>query len=644
MLPRKPDGRNKENGEWTEVRGRKQTNTSMKVITSYYVTNIPDGTCRYTLKEAFKNFGNIIDVYIPGRKDKGGAYFGFVKFCGVKNAEELERSMQRVKCGHNILKVNISKYRKQNHSNKAPEMDRERDIPVPPPSQNQKHNAWEINREGRTYADVAGAQKRTSSSMNTGIQHVALKHVPAMMAWNSYALVREVLSLHHLTELPKLLEAECKYSKNLFYAGGMRVVIRFDLPKDAEIFLREENNWNRLLKWLRMGVFDEPNIERLAWIKITGVPISLRAEENFTLIANLFGEALQVEGQNWHNLDLSYDTACIITSSLTRINSMAICTFNNKSYKVGIVEYGYNWHPFFHNTASPQAEKEQEEGEESDDSDSAGDLDDDGTSDTWVNPNNDDLEDGEINQNMNSEIMNIDGGAIAVDDPQFAEMLVAEMQNPPEAEMHVPRIIGDGVGAVMAGDESTHIHTLSTNDTEKVSKTKINDATQQTKPIPQIELEVHGLKFGGPKSNKQKWTQNISTPIKLKPNHFELAPDFELGDSLGKRRKVDRNFAATITPRRIFDPPLTDFHRSKSNSQQVPLASHSDPLSLDLNKTINIFEALSCNSTTNEACSSFSNEIDSTIRIGNELGFQIGKEDDIVGRVFDGVGALKNDQ
>lgn len=108
----------------------------MKVITSYYVKNVPDGTCRYTLKEAFKNFGNIIDVYIPSRKDKGGAYFGFVKFFGVKNAEELEISMQRVKYGHNILKVNISKYKKQNHSNKASKMDRERDIPVPPPSQN----------------------------------------------------------------------------------------------------------------------------------------------------------------------------------------------------------------------------------------------------------------------------------------------------------------------------------------------------------------------------------------------------------------------------------------------------------------------------------------------------------------------------
>lgn len=231
-----------------------------------------------------------------------------------------------------------------------------------------------------------------------------------MMAWNSCALVGEVLSLHHLTELPKLLEAECKYSKNLFYVGGMRVVIWFDLPKDAENFLREEHNWNRWLKWLCMGVFDKPNIKGLTWIQITGVPISLRAEENFTLDANLFGEALQVEGKNWHNLDLSYGTTYILTSSLTCINSMAICTFNNKSYKVGIVEYDYNWHSFFHNIASPQAEEEQEEGEESDDSDSADDLDDDGISDTWVNPNNDDLEDGEINQNMNSKFMNIDGG------------------------------------------------------------------------------------------------------------------------------------------------------------------------------------------------------------------------------------------
>ena len=52
---------------------------------------------------------------IPNRKkEEGGSFFGIIKFSCVRDMLALEKSLQRLICGHNILQVNISKYDRQN--------------------------------------------------------------------------------------------------------------------------------------------------------------------------------------------------------------------------------------------------------------------------------------------------------------------------------------------------------------------------------------------------------------------------------------------------------------------------------------------------------------------------------------------------
>ena len=57
--------------------------------------------------------------------------------------------------------------------------------------------------------------------------------------------------------------------------------------------------YGTMIQMVRMGVFDEPNFERIDWVNITGVPISIRLEENYTTIANIFGETLQANIYNY---------------------------------------------------------------------------------------------------------------------------------------------------------------------------------------------------------------------------------------------------------------------------------------------------------------------------------------------------------
>lgn len=90
---RKSDGHVAKEVGWTKVRRKKADNSHTKVISSFYISNIPVGTSRVTINDIFKSFGKIVDIYLTGRKDRGGMYFGFVRFIDVADVLTLERKM-----------------------------------------------------------------------------------------------------------------------------------------------------------------------------------------------------------------------------------------------------------------------------------------------------------------------------------------------------------------------------------------------------------------------------------------------------------------------------------------------------------------------------------------------------------------------
>ncbi|KAL7586075.1 hypothetical protein Lser_V15G41012 [Lactuca serriola] len=95
---RESNNRMKNAGEWVEVRRRKPQSASY--ITTFYVSNIQQDTTMSMLSKAFRKYGKIVDIYIPGRKDRAGSYFTFVKYNGIKDSQATLNSMnQNGECG-----------------------------------------------------------------------------------------------------------------------------------------------------------------------------------------------------------------------------------------------------------------------------------------------------------------------------------------------------------------------------------------------------------------------------------------------------------------------------------------------------------------------------------------------------------------
>jgi RNA recognition motif-containing protein len=82
------------------------------ISTSFFVTNFPEELGWGDLWKLFGQFGSVSDVFIPKKMDKWGRRFGFVKFKGVHNLEELSMKLEDVWWNKYKLRVNKARFEK----------------------------------------------------------------------------------------------------------------------------------------------------------------------------------------------------------------------------------------------------------------------------------------------------------------------------------------------------------------------------------------------------------------------------------------------------------------------------------------------------------------------------------------------------
>jgi hypothetical protein len=90
--------------EWTVVvprrrrdgrYGKGKEDGKARVI-SFYFTNFPDEVSLHELRHRFTRIGEVVDIFIPGKKNKYGKFFGFVRFKGIEETTAAEERMREI--------------------------------------------------------------------------------------------------------------------------------------------------------------------------------------------------------------------------------------------------------------------------------------------------------------------------------------------------------------------------------------------------------------------------------------------------------------------------------------------------------------------------------------------------------------------
>ncbi|CAH1447309.1 unnamed protein product [Lactuca virosa] len=378
---------------WTQVRQRKAPANHRFGLeeTSFFVSNIPTGATKDEFRKIFNSFGKLTDIYFGGRKGKNGKNFGFIRYSGVDDKRTLEAKLNGTVCRSNKLEINIAKH--------------ERTLPKTNNRKFQSSIPFKVNVGGgfvgnRSYAEVAGAGAepeipQNQSPVNPPIRLQVDDRMMRLTTGN--CLIGEVKTLDHLGHLPALMSIYSDAGVKVKYAGGMKAIIAFDSATLATNFLKIEDNWKSIFNYLKAGVDVDYNFERVASIRIVGLPIRLWCEENFSAIVQKFGKIIIPFDHIEDRLDLSVVKVGILTCTKKKINEEIRVEAEGKIFDVGLVEYEDEpWFPFrFDNdeqSFEPETDYVTSEDELDDEVDDVSGDDEDGVSDTWMG----DIEEGEI--------------------------------------------------------------------------------------------------------------------------------------------------------------------------------------------------------------------------------------------------------
>ncbi|GJU09502.1 reverse transcriptase domain-containing protein [Tanacetum coccineum] len=214
-----------------------------KISTSIFVTNFPE---KFSAKDLFitcKQYGHVVDTYIPLKRSKAGKEVGFVRFINVFSVERLV---------NNLCTIWIDKYKLQANTTRFQR-----------PSLNSK------------------ASVPTSVGGGRVIGH---------MIWILMHLVLGMIGDVHKI-CPIVLTRQIKY------VGEKWIMLEFDDTKAMNLF---RNNVS-VASWFSQFIQASTDFvleSRIAWVEIEGIPLKLWSDNTFKRIAAKWGVMLDIDDQD----------------------------------------------------------------------------------------------------------------------------------------------------------------------------------------------------------------------------------------------------------------------------------------------------------------------------------------------------------
>ncbi|GKD59004.1 nucleotide-binding alpha-beta plait domain-containing protein, partial [Tanacetum coccineum] len=284
-----------------------------KISTSIFVTNFSDQTTAKDLWIACKQYGNVVDSYIPNRRSKAGKRIH-------ANVSRFQR--QPVNNGGNQFKNSKGEIR------------------------NNIENFHNENRYNGTSNSYAHAVKSGTQSVE-----VELGNIPALILDDtcvnhhdfSHSLMGKVKEFASLSNLRMVLENESFDNIVIKYMGGYWVMLEFQSEETNQTF-KDNAGVGTWFSQLLNASTKFINDGRVTWVEIEGVPLKLWSENTFNRIASKWGVLLNVDDQEEGCLHRK--RLCINTMIVTNIYEAFKIIYHGKTYWIRAKEVP-GWVPNF---------------------------------------------------------------------------------------------------------------------------------------------------------------------------------------------------------------------------------------------------------------------------------------------------------
>ncbi|KAJ0476552.1 putative RNA recognition motif domain, nucleotide-binding alpha-beta plait domain superfamily [Helianthus annuus] len=316
---------------------------NLKNSTSFFLSNLPDSCDRFSLWNAFEHFDNLEDTFVPSKRDKAGNKFGFIKLSNVQDPQWWMEKIKEVRFDGVVLSVNLARfYRDGSKVGSLPKSERVsvfsrlHGLKQTPPHAHGPISNYPSHFGSKSYsAAVTGL----NSSGPGGTLDLPPMNTAAKKNLEFKSLVGEVVDIDTLNDLKHLLSGLTEDGILLKYLGGLKVLLCFNKAEDAEEF-----RWNMVNTWenwfSRLYIWEgiPPIFERVAWIKILGVPVCLWDRHVFNKIGERCGRLLVKSEAEKSNGNLAEDRLAILVHSGKSFSTEFDVSWKEHKFKVWVEE------------------------------------------------------------------------------------------------------------------------------------------------------------------------------------------------------------------------------------------------------------------------------------------------------------------
>lgn len=314
---------------------------------TFFLSNLPSGVTTEILRSECSCRGQLADVYIARKRDKYGGLFAFARYSKVKNIEKMVKALNTIQIGGKRCFAKVARFGKEDRPTKTP-------VQAFPSRHlgNSRPNQW----KGSTKPIQPALKKSFTEALSgltsggVGERVVTLDNAVASHAshWAEVSVVGEAFNISRLCDMAECLKKVRNSRMELRYWGGLKVLITFGSKEEAVKFIEEEKNiWKEWLKEAYIWVGEWLDFERLAWIKIYGVPAALWDARNFIKIGESFGQVVKGLENIIEEGNLVYAHVGVITKSGKRLNEELVVSWGEKKFKCWVSEDAGNWVPGF---------------------------------------------------------------------------------------------------------------------------------------------------------------------------------------------------------------------------------------------------------------------------------------------------------
>lgn len=319
-------------------------------ITSFFVTNLPYWCSLEDLWRTFKPFGNMVDAFLTKRKDKLGRYFAFVRFEDILDGTDMAKQLSQVILGRNRAVVNVAKFgknaRKPVHTRVPPQsFYHPPHLPPPPPP------FLTSRPPAKTWAPNPGPSFRAAPSGSPDpFPPILSVHLPSPVSfsWKKSSLIGKALDLNRLACMEQFLSLADSDRVSLCYVGGLNVFLTFQSSQQVREFLSSKADlWKQWFSSLEIWNGQDVKFERIAWLKIMGVPLQFWDKMVMNSIGEKFGTVVQESQATVHDGNLSFENVGILVQQGNIIEGEIQVSCLNQTFPVFVQEVDHMWVPDF---------------------------------------------------------------------------------------------------------------------------------------------------------------------------------------------------------------------------------------------------------------------------------------------------------